>query len=830
MKSLAPIQRRNVYCVRSLFLFSIVGFVASITLHAQGSAVRVESFSLKPGGEVVVENPRGATRVESWEAETVRVVAEKKAPGATSIEPGELVLMGAQNSILVQCKPGAGRVDLTMYVPHGSQLQVTGGAWPVDIDGALSRATVETTSGNIAYRLASNDDARVSMRTATGTVRSTVALTVVDRAGTHSLQGQIGTGAARVILNSQSGNVTLMPGPNLSVIAKASSRRVESSDALSSGDSSTSAQQNGALNRGQTQQAGNSATKYSTQSVQPSQNNGSVTFAGSDQGIDGSSTTTSGPFVRPRIQRSTTGGDSGLKVRIIPSTTPPNGSRNPSGPTYDRSNDQDDQQNSQSSNPPSRGSNIPDPNSTQNDSAVFAGSDRASDGTNASKIGPLERDRQTRNTSGGNSGLKVRIIPAPVTNTSSRNSSSVFDNRDGVSGNSSAVFDNRDNRSRNTGSVYDNRDYPAQTEEQPRTSAPVTRDDATQQKVPAFTRPRRSIPVDETSAEENGATASRRSAPPELRRNGSVEPPVASAEESSSTRTGRDEEAILLKAALVNLNVTVTNRSGAALGNLKKEDFEVAENGEGQKIEFFQPTSTPFNLVLALDLSGSIKEKLDVVKSAALRFLEVVGPQDKVAVVSFTDEIRVVSQLTGDREELKRRIKAIDRPQGGTAFYEAMWFSLVDTLRGTRGQRNAIVVMTDGVDSSLDRYNPMQTRVSYNQLARRLEESDVLMFPIYLDTEYEEVFERGNSTSEAYAIARDQLDRLAEVSGGQSFKAEKVGDLSGVYKQVAAALRTVYSVGYYPTNPEKDGTYRRVRVLVNRPDAAVRTRKGYYAK
>jgi len=91
--------------------------------------------------------------------------------------------------------------------------------------------------------------------------------------------------------------------------------------------------------------------------------------------------------------------------------------------------------------------------------------------------------------------------------------------------------------------------------------------------------------------------------------------------------------------------------------------------------------------------------------------------------VTFTDEIRVVSQLSNDRDEFERRIKAVDRSQGGTAFYEAVWFSLMDTLRGTRGQRNAIVVMTDGVDSSLDRYNPMQTRVSFNQLARRLEES-----------------------------------------------------------------------------------------------------------
>jgi VWFA-related protein len=290
------------------------------------------------------------------------------------------------------------------------------------------------------------------------------------------------------------------------------------------------------------------------------------------------------------------------------------------------------------------------------------------------------------------------------------------------------------------------------------------------------------------------------------------------------------DEAVVLKAALVNLNVSVTNRSGVALANLKKEDFEVAENGEQQRVEFFQTTTAPFNLVLVLDLSGSIKDKLDVVKSAALRFLEVIGPQDKVAVVAFTHEIKVVSQLTSDRNELRRRIKAIERPEGGTAFYEAMWFSLADTLRGTRGQRNAIVVMTDGVDSSLDRYNPASTRVSFNQLAQRLEESDTLVFPVYLDTEYEEVFERGNSSSEAYAVARDQLDRLAELTGGQKFRAEKVGDLSGVYKQVAAAIRTVYSVGYYPSNAERDGTYRRVRVSVNRPEAAVRTRKGYYAR
>jgi VWFA-related protein len=256
----------------------------------------------------------------------------------------------------------------------------------------------------------------------------------------------------------------------------------------------------------------------------------------------------------------------------------------------------------------------------------------------------------------------------------------------------------------------------------------------------------------------------------------------------------------------------------------------VYENGEQQRIEFFAPSSAPFNLVLVLDLSGSIQDKLNLVKSAASKFLDVIGPNDKIAVLTFTDQVRVVSPLSSNRDLVRKRIKTIDQATGGTAFYEAMWFAIVDTLRGTQGQRNAVVVMTDGVDSSLDRFDPLPSRVSYNQLARRLEETDALVFPIYLDTEFDEVFKGGRSSSESYAIARMQLERLAEITGGQAFRAETGDDLSGVYKQVAAAIRTIYSVGYYPLRSERDGSFHRVRVAVNRPDAAVRTRRGYYAK
>ena len=775
MHTSAPIARLNnqattfrVRCALLLSLLVIAYTINTPTLQAQGAATRTETFSFNPGGQVRVENSRGATRVEVWEDQSVRVVAEKRTPAGSPLDPNDLTLMSIQDTIYVQCKQSTrpGRIDLIVYVPRQSHLRVTGGTWPVEVNGSLASAVVETTSGAIGYRLPADDDARIAMRSSRGNVRSNVSLVVSERTGTQVLQGQLGSGAASIRLNSLSGNVTLTPGTKIGMVARTiSDQRSGSSNDLepATGRSTSEQRQDGdASNRSNArttngplfsqrdnQQDDSEVTSDPDAPLSPGRRsprnssaasgsgNGSVVFAGGDRSDDESlSVQGGGPFVRPRQQRRTSGGSSGLRVRIIPSGRPLSDAQDDSNPIFDQQ-DEDTQ--------------------SGNQSPQYGGSSRSNGSTN----------------SGSHTG------------------------RPGSGGNTSA----RQSSQENQGGVFNTRNRP--------TSQDEVGDDP-----------------DEIASSRN-----RPNTPPVLRRdsaNGSVGAEPVHAGSPVENDTG--DEAVVLKAALVNLNVSVTNRSGLALANLKKEDFEVAENGESQRVEFFQAATAPFNLVLVLDLSGSIKDKLDVVKSAALRFLEVIGPQDKVAVVAFTHEVRVVSQLTSDRDELRRRIKSIERPEGGTAFYEALWFTLADTLRGTRGQRNAIVVMTDGVDSSLDRYNPAPTRVTFNQLAHRLEESDTLVFPVYLDTEYEEVFERGNSTSEAYAVARDQLDRIAELTGGRKFRAEKVGDLSGVYKQVAAAIRTVYSVGYYPTNRERDGTYRRVRVSVNRPEAAVRTRRGYYAK
>jgi VWFA-related protein len=732
--TLSAIGNARVAGIALIIAFAVLASNLTPIINAQVPATRVETFTLAPDGQVNIQNLRGATSIEVWNEESVRVVAERKTPPSLPLEPSDLILMSAQNTIIIECRQAGkpGRIDLTVYLPAHAHMKLSGGTWPVEINGPLASAVVETTGGNISYRLPRNDDAQISMRSARGVVKSTVELVDAERLGTSSLQGRLGSGLSPIILNSRTGNITLAPGASSSTIARAAFEQRPAQEA--------SDQQN-------RQPAG-----------------------GFDQ--------------RDNARRYPSGQASRDPDLIIPGR--PNGGTGAS-----------------------RGSASPGGSRSSGDWTDLAGQDRSDDVNSTNIGGPFMRPRHEKSTSNNGAGFRVRIIPADSSSSAAR--------RPG-----NPIYDDPVDEQAQPG-AYD----PAPRKPQPdnRSSKPWS-DQATYDPQTGWSDNRRPSRVEQT--EETPVESSSPSRRPELRRGPGGE--TAGETSPAAAPKNEDEDSIVLNSAVVNLNVSVTDRSGLALANLRKEDFEVLENNERQAVEFFAPTTSPFNLVLVLDLSGSIKDKLDVVKAAALRFIEVIGPQDKVAVLTFTHEVRVVSQLTANRDMLRKRIKEIERPEGGTAFYDAMWWAMLDTLRGTQGQRNAIVVMTDGVDSSLDRYNPAETRVTFPQLARKLEESDVIVFPIYLDTEYEEVFQRGNGTSESYAVARTQLEKIAELSGGQYFRAEQAKDLSGVYKQVAAALRTLYSVGYYPSNAERDGTYRRVRVSVTRPNAAVRARKGYYAK
>ena len=290
-------------------------------------------------------------------------------------------------------------------------------------------------------------------------------------------------------------------------------------------------------------------------------------------------------------------------------------------------------------------------------------------------------------------------------------------------------------------------------------------------------------------------------------------------------------ETIRIDTDLVDLKVSVLGAAGnTALPLLEQKDFVVLEDGAPQEISFFAAADTPFDLVLLLDLSGSNAKKLKMIRNSAKRFVEATRPTDRIAVVSFTDQPALYSSFTLDRNKLKKSIDEIDDAYGGTNFWDALNWVVKILVRQGSGRRNAVVVMTDGVDNALPDVYGDGSRTDFNTLLEGIRNSESIVFPIYLDTEEENVKDH-HVPRAAYALAREQLTLISSACGTPLYRAAKLADLDNVYAQVVRDLSTVYSIGYKPTNKALDGKWRSVEVrLVQRPDLLARTKRGYYAK
>jgi Ca-activated chloride channel family protein len=289
------------------------------------------------------------------------------------------------------------------------------------------------------------------------------------------------------------------------------------------------------------------------------------------------------------------------------------------------------------------------------------------------------------------------------------------------------------------------------------------------------------------------------------------------------------EKSIKLEARLVNLNVSAVNRAGLAVPNLTKENFSVLENGVKQNIAFFETNDQPVNLMLLLDLSESAKGKIKLIKKAASRFVDSLLPTDRVAVAAFTRRFYEISDFTSDHKLLKQRIDHTKNLEGGTAYYDAMYAAL-NRLDQAGNSRKALVVLTDGVDESLLDPKNRPSKHTYEEMISRISEDDVTVYPIYLDTELEEVKRSGPSAHQSYTTARSQLYSVAEETGGTMLKAVTDADLDGAYQKVAAELHSLYSLAYSPKDLKNNGRWREIQVRTNRPDIAVRARRGFYDK
>jgi len=332
---------------------------------------------------------------------------------------------------------------------------------------------------------------------------------------------------------------------------------------------------------------------------------------------------------------------------------------------------------------------------------------------------------------------------------------------------------------------------------------------------------------------------------------------------AASNTPDSDDGTIRVDTTLVTIPVSALDRQGKFIPDLKKRNFHIYEDGVEQEIAEFGAVEVPFHVVLVLDTSRSTTFKHEDIQAAATAFVEQLRSQDQVMVVSFDDKVYIDCEFTSDRARLKRAIYGT-KIGGSTKLYDAVDLVLTERLSQIQG-RKAIVLFTDGVDTSSKLANARSS-------ADRVEESGVLVFPVQYDTEEDMrgVIRGGNwppygggrqqrrptppptfpfpypggngrrwpvtpgpnyqfPVGRSSSRATEYLEDLSLRSGGHHYHAETLDNVYDCFAQIAEELRHQYALSYYPSNSAHDGSFRRIRVKVDRSDVVVRAREGYRA-
>ncbi|HYG09934.1 MAG TPA: VWA domain-containing protein [Pyrinomonadaceae bacterium] len=366
------------------------------------------------------------------------------------------------------------------------------------------------------------------------------------------------------------------------------------------------------------------------------------------------------------------------------------------------------------------------------------------------------------------------------------------------------------------------------------------------------------------------------------RRVGSTTPPPANstprATPSPSVEEVDEDDVVRVETQLVTVPVTVTDRAGRTLTNLRAENFALYEDGRPQRVANFIATDAPFEVALLLDTSGSTRAEVGLIRRAANAFIDALRPGDRIAIVAFNSQeeggtklatVELMTHLTDDRAALQQAIENIGS-SNGTPFYDALERVAREVFReppraGLRGRR-ALVALTDGVDST--------SEADFAEARARLQQAGTLAYFIQVNTEdfveerlmkdcqddgrlslsrvqlqrYRKIFdpraeaadysnfcqmgpfERMQISRSLYQLARREMQELARDSGGKTFNAADLRDARAAFAQVAADIGKQYSLGYYSTNKARDGGFRQIRVEVRGLQGAqVIAREGYQA-
>lgn len=273
---------------------------------------------------------------------------------------------------------------------------------------------------------------------------------------------------------------------------------------------------------------------------------------------------------------------------------------------------------------------------------------------------------------------------------------------------------------------------------------------------------------------------------------------------------------------MVVVHTTVVNKNGQFISGLKQENFRVFEDNLAQNIVSFSQEDVPVSLGIAIDLSGSMRDKFDNVTKAALAFMRASNPNDEVFLVGFNSEVELIEDYTNDADLISDDLNNTV-VTGGTALWDAIYLSVQKAQAGTKPKK-ALIVITDGEDK--DSYYKL------DEMVAKVQESDVQIYSIGFLNEIPEAGLFGRWTKTEPEKAHDALKRISDETGAKAFFPKDISDIHTIVSEIAYELRNQYSISYVSSNAARDGAWRRLRVALNPPPSAgerVRYRSGYFA-
>lgn len=280
------------------------------------------------------------------------------------------------------------------------------------------------------------------------------------------------------------------------------------------------------------------------------------------------------------------------------------------------------------------------------------------------------------------------------------------------------------------------------------------------------------------------------------------------------------DDVIRVNTDLVNIPVTVYDRQGRSIIDLKKAEFQVFEDGVEQELVLFGTIEQPFTVFLLIDRSGSMANHRPQLTQAVNAFVRQLGPEDSVIVATIANALDLLLKRT--------KVKDIEKPVKLRQRQGDMWSNIYDgmddafeMIKKVSG-RKAIILFSDGAGSG--------TYASRKGNLSKAEESEALIYTIQFNTFSQFRPHDVKSFNELVQNANEYMRELPKLSGGRFYQLEEIGDLDKTFGSIAAELRQQYSLGYYPKTEGKKGDRRQIKVKVDRPDVAVKTKSSYIVK